>query len=241
MDIVQLLGLSAVAGIMGVCLLIVLVRFSSAWKAAKSNVIAARLIERHIEALYRRRRTILIPDDYGAIRNKLKAEWEREKEHFIQNVVHPELVRTGRRSWIPYLSGALFDTTLDQKLADYEADRPEDAEITGPIVSGTDYEYLCAALLRKAGWSTQMTRGSGDQGADIVAKYGDKCIVIQCKFYAKPVGNKAVQEVVAAKQFVGADLAIVASNQTFTGSARRLAAANGVLLLHHEQLMTVSA
>jgi HJR/Mrr/RecB family endonuclease len=36
-------------------------------------------------------------------------------------------------------------------------------------------------------------------------------------------------------------LAIVASNQTFTGSARKLAAANAVLLLHHDQLATISA
>ena len=241
MDGVQLLGVSVLAGAVGVCLLIGLGRFSSTWKAAKGNAIATKLIDRHIEALYRRRRTILIPDDYGVIRSNLKREWEKEKTHFIQNVIHPELVRAGRRSWIPYFSEPLFGATLEQKLAAYEVDRPEDAEITGSIASGTDYEHLCAALLRKAGWSTQMTRGSGDQGADVIAKCGDRRLVVQCKFYSKPVGNKAIQEVVAARQFVGADVAIVASNQTFTGSARRLAAANGVLLLHHDQLATISA
>jgi restriction system protein len=241
MDVVHLLGVSALVGAVGACLLIGLARFSSTWKAAKGNAVATKLIDRHIEALYRRRRTILIPDDYGVIRNNLKKEWEKEKTHFIQNVVHPELVRTGRRSWIPHFSEPLFGATLDQKLAAYEVDRPEDAEITGPTASGTDYEHLCAALLRKAGWSTQMTKGSGDQGADVIAKRGGRRIVVQCKFYSKPVGNKAVQEVVAAKQFVGADLAIVASNQSFTGSARKLAAANAVLLLHHDQLATISA
>src|SRR4051794_19346492 len=102
MDVAQLLGVSALVGAVGACFLIGLARFSSMWKAAKGNAVATKLIDRHIEALYRRRRTILIPDDYGVIRNNLKKEWEKEKTHFIQNVVHPELVRTGRRSWIPY-------------------------------------------------------------------------------------------------------------------------------------------
>src|SRR3982750_4534071 len=132
MDVAQLLGVSALVGAVGACLLIGLGRFSSTWKAAKGNAIATKLIDRHIEALYRRRRTILIRDD-------LKREWEKEKTHFIQNVIHPELVRAGRRSWIPYFSEPLFGATLDQKLAAYEVDRPEDAEITGSITSGTDY------------------------------------------------------------------------------------------------------
>src|SRR3954449_599458 len=167
MDVVQLLGVSALVGAVGACFLIGLARFSSTWKAAKGNAVATKLIDRHIEALYRRRRTILIPDDYGVIRNNLKKEWEKEKTHFIQNVVHPELVRTGRRSWIPYFSEPLFGATLDQRLAAYEVDRPEDAEITGPTASGTDYEHLCAALLRKAGWSLASRPGlTGKQGQE---------------------------------------------------------------------------
>src|SRR3954464_5830043 len=118
MDVAQLLGVSALVGAVGACFLIGLARFSSTWKAAKGNAVATKLIDRHIEALYRRRRTILIADDYGGIRNNLKKEWEKEKTHFIQNVVHPELVRTGRRSWIPYFSEPLFGATLDQIACD---------------------------------------------------------------------------------------------------------------------------
>jgi restriction system protein len=84
-----------------------------------------------------------------------------------------------------------------------------------------------------------LTKGSGDQGADVIAERDGKRMVVQCKFHSKPIGNKAVQEVVAAKQFVGAEIAVVCSNQSFTPSARHLAAANGVLLLYHEQLATV--
>src|SRR5260364_238896 len=54
--------------------------------------------------------------------------------------------------------------------------------------------------------------------------------------YSQPVGNAAVQEVIAGKVFEQADLAVVVSNATFTKSARQLATSAGVLLLHHEQL-----
>lgn len=241
MDLAKIMGLSAFAGAVGALLLIGFARFSSTWKAAKGNVVAERLIDRHIEALYRRRRTILIPDDYGVVRDKQKKDWEEEKRHFIENVVYAELVHMGYPNWIPHFNRALFKATLDRKLAAYEVARPEEAETTGPITSGTDYEHLCAALLQKAGWSIQITKGSGDQGADVIAERSGKRVVVQCKFYSKPVGNKAVQEVVAAKQFVGADLAVVASNQSFTKSAHQLAAANSVYLLHHDQPPTVSA
>jgi len=70
MDLAKLMGLSALAGAAGTLLLIGFARFSSTWKAAKANAVAERLIDRHIEALYRRRRTILIPDDYGVVRDK---------------------------------------------------------------------------------------------------------------------------------------------------------------------------
>ena len=38
----------------------------------------------------------------------------------------------------------------------------------------------------------------GDQGADLILKTPGIIYVVQAKFYGKPVGNKAVQEVVAA-------------------------------------------
>ncbi len=79
---------------------------------------------------------------------------------------------------------------------------------------------------------------TGDQGADlIVANEGNQVIiVIQCKFYSKPVGNKAVQEAYAAKGFQQADYAAVVSNAAFTPSARQLASTNGIFLLHHDDL-----
>ena len=77
---------------------------------------------------------------------------------------------------------------------------------------------------------------TGDQGADLIADMGGCRVVIQCKFYSRPVGNKAVQEAHAAIGFHAGDCAAVVSNASFTRAAKQLADANGVLLLHHDQL-----
>lgn len=76
----------------------------------------------------------------------------------------------------------------------------------------------------------EVTKGSGDQGIDILAfkdgiKYG-----IQCKCYSSNIGNKAVQEAFAGKTFYGCHVAAVLTNQYFTKSAQELAEKNGVLL-----------
>jgi restriction system protein len=90
--------------------------------------------------------------------------------------------------------------------------------------------------LRRAGWDARLTTITGDQGTDIIAERDGKRVVVQCKFYSKPVGNKAVQEVAAAKQHERADQAVVVSNAAYTKAARQLAGTTGVFLLHHDDL-----
>jgi len=99
-----------------------------------------------------------------------------------------------------------------------------------------DYERYCALQLEKAGWVTRLTAATGDQGADVIASRGGKILVLQCKLYSTPVGNDAVQQVIAARQFQSADLSGVVSNQPFTRSAKELALVTNVRLFHHEEL-----
>ena len=61
-------------------------------------------------------------------------------------------------------------------------------------------------------------------------------VFLQCKKYSNPVGNKAVQEANAGKGFEGAEVAAVVTNNTYTPSARQLASAIGVYLLHYSEL-----
>jgi HJR/Mrr/RecB family endonuclease len=98
-----------------------------------------------------------------------------------------------------------------------------------------EYEEYCAVLLRGAGWRANTTPRQ-DQGADVLAVLRRTKAVIQCKMYASPVGNRAVQEAIAGRAFYKTHLAVVVSTAPYTRSARQLAARTEVLLLHHDQL-----
>jgi HJR/Mrr/RecB family endonuclease len=64
-------------------------------------------------------------------------------------------------------------------------------------MSGREFEiYVRDQLMRQEGYaSVEMTRESGDMGADLVVRHNSKLIVIQCKRYLSAVGLQAVQEV----------------------------------------------
>ena len=103
-------------------------------------------------------------------------------------------------------------------------------------MSPTDYERLCAELLKRAGWTATLTPSTGDQGADIIAEKNGRRLALQCKLYGRPVGNKAVQEAHAAKIHFRADWGAVVTNRTFTPSAQQLARSTNTVLLHHTEL-----
>ena len=100
-----------------------------------------------------------------------------------------------------------------------------------------EYEHFCANQFLKNGWEeANATSGSSDQGVDVVAKRGKDYLVAQCKKYQKPVGNSAVQEVVAGMGYYGANIGVVISNAGFTNSAKKLADANNIKLIHHSEI-----
>lgn len=104
-------------------------------------------------------------------------------------------------------------------------------------ISGHQYEYKCAEKLKKCGFTNvTVTRGSGDQGIDIIAyrkgsKYG-----IQCKYYTGSVGNFAVQEAYAGARHYNCDFAAVMTNSNFTKSAKELAGSTNVILWENDKL-----
>ena len=96
--------------------------------------------------------------------------------------------------------------------------------MSGKAIDGYEYEKVCAEYLRRKGFrKVRVTKASRDQGVDILAKKRRKTYAVQCKYYATPVGNKAVQEVYAGATFYGCDRAMVITNASFTKGAYELA------------------
>ncbi len=104
------------------------------------------------------------------------------------------------------------------------------------VLTPLGFERHCAGVLARQGWRANLTAGTADQGVDVLARKGRVSVVIQCKLYSRPVGNAAVQEVLAGQAFMGATHAAVVSNQTYTRAARDLAGRTRVLLLSAEDL-----
>jgi len=123
---------------------------------------------------------------------------------------------------------------------DLEGSRSADASFFDPpatwVMSPSAFEHHCADILRQQGWAAQTTRASGDQGIDVLAERAGVRIVIQCKYYSKPVGNAAVQEAFAALAHARAQIAAVVTNSRYTRSALQLGRDTGVYLLHVSDL-----
>lgn len=107
-------------------------------------------------------------------------------------------------------------------------------------MDGHEFEAFCAAILEQNGFQdVSVTRGSGDQGIDVLAtkdfiKYG-----FQCKCYSTDIGNKAVQEAYAGKTYYGCHVAVVLTNRYFTPAAKGLAAQTGVVLWDRDKLLSM--
>lgn len=98
-------------------------------------------------------------------------------------------------------------------------------------MKGQDFEKWCADILQYNGFTNiRVTRGSGDQGVDITAWKNGKSWAIQCKRYAKKLGNKPIQEVNTGRVIYKCDIAAVMTNNYFTAGAVEAAKATGVYL-----------
>lgn len=105
------------------------------------------------------------------------------------------------------------------------------------VKTGEDYERFVRELCEDSAFECAMTPKTGDQGVDLIVSKGSIRIAIQCKYYSSAIGNAAVQEVIAGKNFYNCDYACVVSNQDYTHQAKTLARASDVELLSHETLI----
>lgn len=97
-------------------------------------------------------------------------------------------------------------------------------------------EYVAELLVRNGYHNVEVTRGSGDQGVDILAEKEGLSYAIQCKHYTSKISNKAVQEAYAGAGFYGCDVPVVMTNSYFYPSALELGEEIGVELWDRDVL-----
>jgi restriction system protein len=188
-------------------------------------------IRKHIQALSIERQKKLRIDPYGNVRDE---NWRKEVTYFYQRVLYP----------FPAFGTIKLRLESAYRLINREVDRHLAKQNTSAMdveaLSPTAYESYCTQRLNEYGWHAATTKASGDQGIDIVATRNGRKAVFQCKKKSSPVGNDAVQQVVAGKEYESADYAFVVSNADFTRAARELANKCGVHLIHHSSLSDLS-
>lgn len=106
-------------------------------------------------------------------------------------------------------------------------------------LSGIEFEHFVAKkLLPNMGFhNIKRTQDSVDFGVDVLASKNGYNYAIQCKRYSKPVGVKAVQEVIAGMIYYNCSIGMVISNNRYTPSAQKLALKSGITLIGREEIM----
>jgi restriction endonuclease Mrr len=94
------------------------------------------------------------------------------------------------------------------------------------------FELFVEEVFQCLGFTTKLTKASGDQGIDVIATKDGVQWGIQCKGYADNVGNDAVQQAFTGARIYQCDRCIVVTNSGFTVSAQEAA--------HHTDCILVS-
>lgn len=104
------------------------------------------------------------------------------------------------------------------------------------VMTGVEFENFLCDLFQNMGYFAQTTKSSGDQGIDLIVEKNGQKIGIQAKCYSGVVGNSAIQEAVAGKNFYSCDKVMVITNSRFTKAAITLAKTNDVILWDRDML-----
>lgn len=80
-------------------------------------------------------------------------------------------------------------------------------------LDGWQFEREVGMVFKRMGYRTEVTRGSGDGGVDIIMHKDGLKYIVQCKHYKRPLGPEAVRSLYGVKEVFNADrLVMVASS-----------------------------
>ena len=170
----------------------------------KFKKIIEEKLDEHKFKLVNEKNKLISNDSYG---NKISIKWEEERFYFFKTIILPKLKSEDKKFCatfkLPFNQDKYFRYTvkkievlteelINKNIAVWEFSE-RDAQ------SGIWYENVFKNILEKEGWKVETTPVSGDQGVDLIGYIDNFKVCIQCKDFSNPVGNKALQEVIAGK------------------------------------------
>jgi len=101
------------------------------------------------------------------------------------------------------------------------------------------FEVQIAKLYESMGFSVINTPRARDRGVDFFAVKDDKKHIVQCKHWAKPVGEPVLRDLLGTKIHFKADHAILVTTSDFTEQAIRFANSHDIKLINGERLISM--
>lgn len=100
-----------------------------------------------------------------------------------------------------------------------------------------EFEEWVARMFRLNRFKAMPTKRSGDYGVDVIAEKDNERIAIQVKKFSKPVGIKAVQEVIAGMDYYNCyDGWVITTAPYFTQASKNLAHTRNIKLYNKNDL-----
>ncbi|PCI24029.1 hypothetical protein COB57_06140 [Candidatus Peregrinibacteria bacterium] len=101
-----------------------------------------------------------------------------------------------------------------------------------------EFEHYVGNLLMKHGFQVQVTQGSGDFGADIMASKKGKKYIVQVKRYAKynKVSSPEMQKFLGSMKIYGVDHGIFVCTSAYTSDAMKIADTHKIHLVDEVKL-----
>ena len=167
---------------------------------------------------------------------------EEYSPHFISDVVIKLFTKFSFQGSKEEIKSLIEKIEEDDELSDFEENLGvHQKTCMGDFkeLDGHQFEAYLKKLFEALNYTVIRTKLSGDQGADLVLSIDNEKTVVQVKKYNGDVSNKAIQEVVAAKNYYKADKALVVTNSFFTKGAIDLALANKVELWDGKKLALI--
>ncbi len=108
------------------------------------------------------------------------------------------------------------------------------------FLKGTKFERALARLYKKIGYVVSQTKGSGDEGIDLILVKEGVRTVVQCKGHAKPIGVSAVRDLYGAMMHFGAKNAVLACPAGFTKGVIEFVKGKPIQLLAASELVELA-
>ncbi len=104
-------------------------------------------------------------------------------------------------------------------------------------LDGWAFEKKLSELLSEQGWHVKVTKGSGDEGVDIVLKASGKTIIVQCKAHASLIHPGPVRELYGTLMHQRANEAWLVTTSGFSVGARTFAEGKSIRLLTMKDIL----